>query len=306
MKKLIIIIVIFVSVLNVNAQQEVMTTQYMFNGLFLNPAYAGSHNYFSSSLILRSQWVNFDGAPKTAIMAVDGPLMNQRMGVGLLISHDKIGVTSQTDVYANYSYMIKIGEGKLALGIKAGFSYYTAKVSDLTVWDAGDDVFTGTTRSATLPKFGFGAYYFTKKWFAGLSVPTLLAYDPDRNFNLSLEHSSAMRKHYFFTSGYVFNASDNIKITPSFLLKYQPAAPVQVDLNVSVMYKEMFSLGASYRTNDAISVMAQFQINKRYRIGYAYDIITSKISNYSSGTHEIMLGFDFGKDIIKTKTPRYF
>lgn len=306
MKKLIIIIVIFAGFLNVNAQQEVMTSQYMFNGLFLNPAYAGSHTYFSSTLICRAQWVNFDGAPKTAILAVDGPLLNQRMGVGLQLSLDKIGVTNQTDVYANYSYFIKIGNGKLGLGIKGGFSYYTAKVSDLTVWDAGDDVFAGTTRSEALPKFGFGAYYFTPKWYAGLSVPTLLAYDPDRDFNLDMEHSSALSRHYFLTAGYVFTASESIKLIPSVLVKYQPAAPVQVDLNFNVMYRDMFSLGIAYRTNDAFSVIAQFQINKRYRVGYAYDIVTSKIGNYTSGTHEIMLGFDFGKDIIKTKTPRFF
>jgi len=306
MKTLLPLILILLSIIKVNAQQDVMTSQYMFNGLFLNPAYAGSHNYISSSLLHRSQWVNFEGAPRTAILAVDAPLLYQRMGVGLILSHDKIGVTSQTDIYANYSYFIKIGNGKLGLGLKGGVSYYSAQVSDLTVWDAEDVAFAGTTRTATLPKFGFGAYYFTKKWYAGISVPTLLAYDPDHEFNLSLTQSSAMRYHYYLTAGYVFTASDIIKVIPSFLVKYQPAAPVQIDLNFILMCKDMYSLGVAYRSNDAFSVMVQFQLSKRYRIGYAYDIITSKISNYSSGTHEIMLGFDFGKDIIKTKTPRFF
>ena len=306
MKTLLTLTVILASLLKVNAQQDVMTSQYMFNGLFINPAYAGSHNYVSSSLIHRSQWVNFNGAPKTFIASVDAPILYQRMGVGLILAHDKIGVTSQTDIYANYSYFIKIGEGKLGLGAKAGISYYSANVGDLTVWDADDVAFAGTTRTETLPKFGFGVYYFTKKWYAGVSVPTLLAYDPDHNFNLSLTKSSAMAYHYYITAGYVFKASDYIKLIPAILVKYQPQAPVQVDLNCSIMCQDKYSLGLGYRTNDAFCVLLQFQLSKSYRIGYAYDITTSKMSNYSAGTHEVMLGFDFGKNIVKTKTPRFF
>jgi len=307
MKKLIIIMVLFVAgTLQTNAQQEIMTSQYMFNGLFLNPAYAGSHKYFSSSVIARMQWVNFEGAPRTGILAIDGPLMNQRMGIGLTMSHEKIGVTFQTDIYANYSYFIKIGRGKLGLGIKAGISHYAAKVSELVVWDDGDQVFMGTRRSAVLPKFGMGAYYFTDKWYAGFSVPTLLAYDPEYNFNGLLEESSAMSYHYFLNAGYAFTLSPKFKLIPSFLMKFQEAALPQFDINLNTMYNDMISLGVSYRTQDAVSIMAQFHFKTRYRIGYAYDITTTKMSQYSAGSHEIMIGIDFGKDIIKTKTPRYF
>jgi len=306
MKKVVVIIAVLAGICKMNAQQDVMFSQYMFNGLFLNPAYAGSHKYFSSSLLHRSQWLGFDGAPQTTILAIDGPLLDQKMGVGLLLAHDKIGVTNQTDVYANYSYMVQIGEGKLSFGIKGGVSNYEAKVSDLTVWDDNDNSFSGVTKSLWLPKFGLGTFYFTHNWYAGFSIPTLIAYDPNHNFDLSLESSSFIRKHYFFNSGYVFTINEKLKLKPSLLLKFQPAAPLQADFNLNAMYIDIIALGISYRTNDAVSLMVEYQANQRFRVGYAYDLTTSKISSYTSGTHEIMIGFDFGKDIIKIKTPRFF
>lgn len=306
MKKIITAIAILSCINELNAQQDVMVSQYMFNGLFLNPAYAGSHKYFSSTLLHRSQWVGFDGAPKTTLIAFDGPVFYEKMGVGLQLSHDKIGVTSQTDMYANYSYMLQMGEGKLSFGVKAGASNYESKVGDLTVWDENDNSFVGVNKSAWLPKFGSGVFYFDRNWYAGFSIPTLLAYDPNHNFSLSLESSSYVRKHYFFTSGYVFTFNEKLKLKPSFLLKYQASAPLQADINFHAMYMDVIALGISLRTYDAISIMAEYQANMRFRVGYAYDITTSKMRGYSSGTHEIMIGFDFGKDIIKIKTPRFF
>ena len=306
MKKIAAIIAFLSGILNAGAQQDVMMSQYMFNGLFLNPAYAGSHKYFSSSLLQRTQWVGLAGAPTTLLVAVDGPLSDQKMGVGLIIAQDKIGVTTQTDVYANYSYFLKLGEGKLGFGIKAGASQYTAKVSDLTVWDIGDETFSGINRTSLLPKFGFGTYYYAQRWYAGFSIPELIAYDPNHNFNLSMESSSSIRKHYYLTTGYVFDANEKLKIKPSFLIKYQNRAPMQIDINLTAMYINTIALGFSYRSNDAVTVMFEYQANERFRVGYAYDVTTSEIRKYSSGTHEIMLGFDFGKDIIKIKTPRFF
>lgn len=307
MKKMVIVLVLIGSMVGLlKAQQDVMVSQYMFNGLFLNPAYSGSHKYFSSSLLHREQWVNFEGAPQSTILAVDGPLFNNKMGVGLILSHDKIGVTQQNDFYGNYAYFVKIGPGKLAFGIKGGISQYNAKVDDLTVWDNDDPSFTGTKKSSVLGKFGGGLYYYTERWYAGVSVPAMVAYDPDHDFSISMESSSDIRKHYYVTGGYVFDAGERMKIKPSFLIKNQTAAPTEVDINLTAMYIETIALGISYRSKDAVTVMIEYQANKRFRVGYAYDITTSDIKNYSSGSHEIMLGFDFGKDIIKTKTVRFF
>ena len=306
MKKVIVVIAIFASFFRANGQQDVMVSQYMFNGLFLNPAYAGSHKYFSSSLTYRKQWVNFDGAPTTYLLAVDGPLMNQKMGVGLVISNDKIGVTNQTDIYGNYSYFLQMGEGKLGFGLKAGVSQYAAKVSDLIVVDANDPTYSAVKKSALIPKFGFGGYYFTKQWFVGLSIPTLLAADPKENNSFNMANTATIRKHYYITAGYVFKLSSMLKLKPTLLIKKEKASPLQTDVSLTAYYMDVVNLGVTYRTKDAITIMLGAQINKQFRVGYAYDITTSDIKTYSSGSHEIMLGYIFGKDVLKTVTPRYF
>jgi type IX secretion system PorP/SprF family membrane protein len=299
-KKIVIVCLLLLRVSYIHAQQEIMVSQYMFNGLFLNPAYAGSHKYFSSSLLYRNQWVGFTGAPKSMLLAVDGPLMDQKMGVGLIVATDKIGATRQSDVYANYSYILPLEKGKLAFGIKAGASQYTYNSGELIVWDANDEKFNGVTQSALIPKFGFGAYYFTERAFAGISVPSMLYYNGSNSFTLPVS------KHYYITGGYVMELEERWKLKPSFLFKYQKAAPVQLDMNITAMFMDQVSMGLSYRTGDAVVAILEYQANQRFRIGYAYDFTTSAIRKYATGSHEIMIGFDFGKDIIKTKTPRFF
>ncbi len=307
MKKIIIVIVILASVFKANSQQDVMVSQYMFNGLFLNPAYAGSHKYFSSTVTYRKQWVNFAGAPTTYLMAVDGPIQKKNMGVGLILSNDKIGVTNQTDIYLNYSYFIKMGSGRLGFGLKGGVSQYSAKLSDLIVVDANDPRYSAAiVKSALIPKFGFGTYYYTKKWFAGFSVPELFAGNQQKDFNITVNNSTQIRSHYYLTGGYVYKVNSMWNLKPTFLIKKERAAPLQVDINLTVFYMDMIALGVTYRTKDAVTVMLVAQINKQFRVGYAYDITTSDIRRYSSGSHEIMLGYSFGKDVLKTITPRYF
>lgn len=288
-------------------QQDLMVSQYMFNGLFLNPAYAGSHKYISSSLLQRTQWAGLAGAPSTALFAIDGlvPAAGKNVGLGLILSSDHIGATQQTDVYANYAYQIKLGKGRLAFGVKAGVSNYQFKGNDLVTWDANDAVLM-SRKSDWLPKFGAGFYYFCPLWYAGLSVPTILAYDAGHDFSFDVNQSTFLDRHYYLTGGYVFMLNDNFKLKPSALVKYLPSAPVQADINLNLLYKDAFWMGASYRTGDAVTLMIEYQTNMRFRVGYAYDFTTSDIRKYSAGTHEIMIGYDFGKDLVKIKTPRYF
>lgn len=304
--KITLIFIFSVQFIQVKGQQDPMLSQYMFNGLFLNPAYAGSHKFFQSTLIYRKQWVNFNGSPQTIVAAVDGPLQNNKMGVGLIIMNDQIGVTNQTDFLANYSYNIKLGEGKLAFGIKAGASQYKANLTDLTYWDKEDPVYAGNIQSKIIPRFGAGAYYYQEKWYAGVSVPTLLAYEKEYKFSMNINNASNLRRHLLITGGYVFTLNDNWKIKPSTLIKYTYAAPFQIDLNCNVLWKDMIWLGGSYRSGDSFVAMVEYQANDRFRIGYAHDFTTTQIRNYSSGTHEIMAGFDFGKDFAKVRTPRFF
>ncbi len=306
MKKIVTAIVILASVFKANAQQDIMVSQYMFNGLFLNPAYAGSHKYFSSSLTYRKQWVNFDGAPTTYLFAVDGPLMKQKMGLGLILANDKIGVTTQNDIAANYSYFIKMGEGKLGFGLKAGISQMSAKVSDLIVLDANDPTYSAVKKSGIIPKFGFGSYYYANNWYAGFSIPELFAGSQQKDFAATVNTTTPIRNHFYLTGGYVYKANSMWSLKPSFLIKKEKASPTQVDINFTVFYMDMIALGVSYRSKDAITAMLVAQISKQFRVGYAYDITTTDIRKYSSGSHEIMLGYSFGKDVLKTITPRYF
>ncbi|MCB9188607.1 MAG: type IX secretion system membrane protein PorP/SprF [Flavobacteriales bacterium] len=304
--KIAFIFILSVQYVQVKAQQDPMLSQYMFNGLFLNPAYAGSHRFFQSTLIYRRQWVNIQGAPQTFIAAVDGPVHREKMGLGLIIANDQIGVTNQTDFLANYSYNLKLGNGKLAFGIKAGVSQYRVKITDLTYWDEEDPIYAGNINGEIIPKFGAGVYYHQEKWFAGISIPTLLAYEKEYNFSININDASNLRRHLLITGGYVFTLNDNWKIKPSTLVKYTHAAPLQVDLNCNVLWKDMIWLGVSYRTGDSFVGMLEYQANDRFRIGYAHDFTTTQLRNYSSGTHEIMVGFDFGKDFAKVRTPRFF
>lgn len=308
MKKIIASIALLSLIVTSYAQQDMLVSKNVFNGLLLNPAYAGTHTYFSAGLLYRSQWTGFTGAPKTNLLEFDGPLAKENMGVGLTVSQDRIGVTQQTDFYGSYSYKVKVGPNKLALGLRAGASNYRARLSTLTVWDNGDGAFVDDIKTYLIPKFGFGAYFYGEKFFAGLAIPTLIAYEKDYTFAVNVEKSSYVRKHYYINGGYVFtiNEAQTLKLKPSVMIKYVPAAPVQVDISGSVIYKDMFTFGLGLRTGDAIVGMIEYRTSQRIRIGYAFDLTTSKLRTYSGGTHEIAIGYDFGAGKDKNVSPRYF
>jgi type IX secretion system PorP/SprF family membrane protein len=298
-----------------NAQQEPMLTQYMFNGLYLNPAYAGSHDYWSSTFAYRNQWTgaNFEGAPQTAIAAVDGPISEKNMGLGAIVLHDEIGVTTQNSLMISYAYQLKLNQqAKLAFGLNAGFAHFSSDLESVSLYsdepeiNASDEVFEGR-RKAFLPRFGLGAYYFSDKYYVGISVPSsLIAYQEGYNFSMDISKASFLERHYLLTGGIILPVSENVKLKPSILLKYVQDAPLQADLNFSAIFKDQFWIGSSFRTFDAVSIIAQYQTNVYFRIGYSYDITFSDLRGYQNGSHEIMLGIDFGKDLVKVKTPRYF
>lgn len=288
------------------AQQEVMISQYMFNGLFLNPAYTGSHKYFSATLLHRNQWLNLEGAPKSYLFAVDGPVKGKNMGIGLSVVSDKIGITNQTDVMVNYSYHLQVTDkSRLSFGLKGGIANFKSDFTELTYWD-DDNIYNQGTQQITLPKFGFGMYYYSENYYAGFSIPTLLAYEKNHKFSFDVSKSSDLARHYMVYGGIVKELNEYFHFKPSVLLKYLPNAPMQADINASLLYKEMFWFGVSYRTGESFVGIIEYQTNQRFRIGYAYDFNTSGLKNYNSGSHEIMLGYDFGKDFIAVKTPRFF
>lgn len=310
MRKITILSIAFLFLVNLaSGQQEILVSQYMFNGLFINPAYAGSHKYVEATALVRSQWSGFDGAPNTQTFGIDGPLANETMGLGMTVMNDRIGDTRQTEVFANWSYHILLdpaGKTKLSFGLRAGFADYSARLTDTKVFQGNDPVFTQNQTNEFVPKFGAGIYAYSEKWYAGFSVPTLFAADENVRFNINDVSDRYFKPHSYLTAGYVFKANPDLAIKPSFLIRYLQNAPLQADINCNLLFKNTFWIGASYRTGSAVVGLLEYNIGDNLRVGYAYDFATSELNAYSNGSHEFMVSYKFGKDPIKTKSPRYF
>ena len=289
------------------AQQSPLMSHYMFNGLLLNPGYAGSKDYVSTTLLYRKQWVGLDGAPTTQSISIHGPIKNKKIGLGFYVMNDNIGVTGQTDIYGSFAYHLPLANAKLSFGLQVGMSSFKSDIVNLKVWDPIDKVFNYNTYSNTLPNAGFGLFFYKPLFYMGLSIPGLISYNPDEPF--SIKSDTILYKYnrrYFFTTGYMIETERDIKLKPSLLLKYETNGPIQVDVNLNFLINDIFWVGASYRNNDAIVAIFEYQVNRKFRIGYSYDYTLSKLRTYQSGSHEVMLGYDFGYDVLKMKTPRYF
>ncbi len=309
MKKLILPVVFLLVCHAVQAQQELLVSQYMFNGLFINPAYSGSHPYAEATGLYRAQWTGLDGAPTTQTFGVDGPISNETMGLGLTFMNDRIGDTRQTEVFANWSFHLWLdenGKNRLSFGIRAGFSDYSANLSETFVFEPGDPVFMENVSNAFVPKVGAGAYLYNKYWYVGLSVPTIFAGDDQVRFNINDVGDRYFEPHTYLTAGYVWNINPDLALKPSFLIRYLNDTPLQADINCNLLIRNTFWIGASYRTGDAIIALLEYNIGNDLRIGYAYDFTTTAIGDYSNGSHEFMLSYKFARDPIKTKSPRYF
>jgi type IX secretion system PorP/SprF family membrane protein len=302
MKKYILIGLVILSPILMFAQQDPMVSQYMFAGLVLNPAYAGSHKYATATALYRKQWVNFEGSPSTRILSLEGPLKKRKVGLGVLLSHDEIGVVKQTDFYANYAYHIDLGEATLSMGLRGGGTFYSANLTALRVWDSNDPGFSQNIRSEFMPNFGAGMYLYRKNFFTGISVPHIINYDPATTFYLKKTDATNLIRHYYLNAGYIFNTKKDIILKPSILLKYVSSA-IQADLNLNILFHKTFGIGVSYRTRDSFIAMLDLRAAKNFRIGYAYDFPMNDLKTYNKGSHEIMVAFDFGSEI--QNMPRY-
>lgn len=287
-----------------------MLSQYMFNQMVVNPGYAGSKPYISADALYRRQWVDFPGSPRTETFSIHGPVGLTNMGLGLGIANDHIGVQNNLDVYISYSYHLKLTDAiKLGLGIRGGLTFFTAHNEDLIYWDPNDRVFPTEPQNNTMPNAGAGAFLYHRLWYAGLSVPNLLSFDPNRPLTINTDDTKLIEhkvRHYYITGGYVFEINEDVVLKPSVLIKYTWNVPVQADINMNALLMERLWLGVSYRTGDSFVGLVGINLTQQLRLGYAYDFTTTDIKKYSNGTHEITLGYDFGYDITKMKTPRYF
>ncbi|UMB52881.1 type IX secretion system membrane protein PorP/SprF [Lutibacter sp. A64] len=300
MKKFRLILGVFalMSLTTVFGQQDPQYTQYMYNMNILNPAYAGSKGVTSIGLLGRTQWVGVEGAPQTFTLAMHSPV-GRAVGLGLSVIHDEIGPVKEDNVYADFSYTIFTSStGRLAFGLKAGVTFMD--VRELLMIDPDP---LNIPVHETSPNFGAGVYYYTDRFYAGLSVPNFLE---TRHLEKDggIVSTASEKMHYFLTSGYVFDIADNLKLKPSTMLKATAGAPLSVDLSLNLLIDERVELGLSHRFDDSISGMIGFQVNNDFRVGYAYDYTTSKFGDFNSGSHEILLLFDFNRK--KLKSPRFF
>ena len=274
----------------------------MLNGLALNPAYAGSRDVFNITLGYRNQWVGFDGAPVSQTLSTHTPLNNEKIALGIFLHNEKIDVRNNTSLYINYAYRMQVGKGKLSLGLKAGGINRSANWSGLSLHDPGDVVFSGPGTSDMLPNFGFGAYYYSGRYFLGASVPFFLS-DSTKNGTAVSYHD--MKNYNYLVSGGMLTGSGAVKIKPSFLLKYSPLNPVQVDANLSVILGDLIWLGASYRMENTFIGLIKLQISDQLRLGYTYDHSVGHLSRFNNGSHEIVLIYDFIYRV-NAENPRYF
>ncbi|MBR9915322.1 MAG: type IX secretion system membrane protein PorP/SprF [Algicola sp.] len=285
------------------AQQDPQYTQYMYNTMSVNPAYAGQREVLSVTGLHRTQWVGIDGAPQTQTLGIHAPLRNNKIGLGLSIVNDALGPVNEYYIDANFSYTIQVDDNntKLSFGAKAGIHGLTSDWSEGVIQQIGDPTFADNL-SVFSPTIGAGLYLHNRKWYVGLSVPNFLQTE---HFDDSQVSVAKERMSYYLIAGYVFNLNDNIKLKPAALVKAISGAPIIADVSANFLFNDKFTLGASYRWDDSISGLAGFQVTDGLYIGYAYDATTTNLNNYNSGSHEIMLRFELQK-VGRILSPRFF
>jgi type IX secretion system PorP/SprF family membrane protein len=302
MKKIIIFIAIWGFATSLMAQQESMFSRYMFNTLTITPAYAGSHEALRFAVQGRHQWAGIAGSPSTGIVSADGVSKDTRAGWGVLAGYEHVGLYRTTELHGNYAYRIETENGHLALGIRAGGTYYEHRATDAMLSDSGDPLYAQNNRFFT-PKMGVGAYYQDDRMFVGVSVPNLATYRPGRPFSLN-DEKSFVRRHYFAHGGFITELDRGIMLKPSLLVKYVQGAPIQADLNAQLYINNKVGFGAGYRTGDSFSLMVEFFPNEDIRLGYSYDATTSRLANFGANAHEIILGYEISNKR-KYSGPRY-
>lgn len=284
------------------SQQDSQYTQYMYNTINVNPAYAGTRETFSAFVLHRNQWVGLDGAPVTNTASINTNVGDSKFGVGLSFVNDNIGPTQENAISADIAYIIPLnGEYKLSFGIKATANLYNLDVNKLQVFQQNDPEFQSLNGKLS-PNFGTGVYFYSDKFYVGASVPN---FNKTKYYDANDVSINTKSVNYYLLSGYVFDLSQSVKFKPSFLAKVDEGAPLQVDVNANFMFNEKFVIGGSYRLESAVSLLAGFQFSSNWFLGYGYDLETTKLSNYNSGSHEIFLRYEIFKNT-KISTPRFF
>lgn len=286
-----------------HSQQNTQHTQYMYNTMSLNPAYTGSLGTMDIVGTYRDQWVGIDGAPVTQNLGIQSPLQNERIGLGLNLQNDKLGPATQFFADANFSYTLQLNATmKLAFGVKAGAKIFNVDFSKGTFQDPNDNLNVNIENRWT-PTVGAGTYLYTDKWYVGLSVPDFITDD----YYDDVEHAIAEEDiQYYLIGGYVFELSPELKFKPAVLAKYLHGIPLVVDVSANFLIMNRFSAGVSYRYEDALSGLVGISFMEGFFVGYSYDYTLTDLTDYNSGTHEIVLRYTVPLKDKKINSPRYF
>lgn len=292
-----------------HAQQDSQYTQYMYNTMNINPAYAGSREAISIFGMHRTQWVGLDGAPVTNSISINTPINNSNIGLGLSVINDRIGPSNDNRVAVDFSYTIHTSyRYKLSFGLKASGNLLNVDFTKLDVFDPSDPRFQNNIDNKFTPNIGAGIYLHSDKLYVGISAPNMMEneYYEEMAGVYSETYIARERINYYLIAGYVFDLNYNLKFKPSLLTKVVEGAPLQVDLSANFLFNEKFTAGLAYRWDAAVSAMAGFQVSNGLFIGYAYDAETTKLANYNSGSHEIFMRFELFKNYSRIASPRFF
>ena len=287
-------------------QQHPLYSQYMFNRMAINPAYAGSKNALSTTLLLRNQWVGIDGAPTTQTLTVHSPINSKKIGLGLSVFGDQIGPRKMTGVAGTYSYRITLPQGKLAMGVRFGFYQYVYNWALIDHLDNGDPVYGQTTNRFYVPSADAGIYFHNDKLFAGVSSTQMLN-GRITDVKTANGDNAHLVPHFFVIAGYGFEVKENVVLNPGFSLRTAQGSPVNVDVNFNAQFHKKFWLGVSYRSRFGIVLLSRFAITEKMNIGYSFDYGLDPLTRNTFGSHEIVVEYNF-RSLSKSKvlSPRYF
>lgn len=287
------------------SQQDPLFTQYMFNKLLVNPAYAGSREILTIELLNRYQWAGIEGAPNTTTLSAHTLMKNKKVGLGFYVFRDELGPVINQGAMATYSYRIRTRKGWFSFGVQGGIKHFNFD------WNAiksehPDYLLLPQDAKKIIPDVNVGIYYQTTRFFAGLSSKQLLENEYGKGTVNGKTTFTRLAQHFYAMTGFAIPMSEKIIFRPSMLAKYVKNSPVQVDLNASFIFNNSFWLGASFRTKKAITLLTEFRIAKGIRLGYSFDLYLNELQSHNRGSHEFRLGFDIDKRRKRMKTPRYF
>ena len=286
-----------------HGQQDPQYTQYMYNTLNVNPAYAGSRGHLSALVMHRSQWVGINGAPTTQVLAVDGPV-GKNVGLGLVLTNDALGPANEFFIDGNFSYTLRLNDTdkRLSFGLKAGGRLFNVDFTEGSTQNP-DIAFQNNIENKFFPTIGAGVYYHNSKGYLGLAVPNFFS---EEHYNGQEQVIATERLHYFLIGGKIFNMTPDVQFKPAFFVKWVPGAPIIADISANAMIRETLTFGVAYRWDDSFSGLFGLQISPDLSVGYAYDLTTTDLTDYTSGTHEIFLRYEFKTVEKRLKSPRFY